>query len=323
MRASPIFVATSLLLGGLKSAVAECPPAIRALAVDQKYDAARAEVDRLLKANPADDAALSCMGEIYEREGKSGDAVDWYEKAVKANERDPQHHLSLAGALGTEAQKANKLRQPFLARRLKSELERAVALDPNLVDAHEGLRQYYTEAPGIVGGSIDRAKEEAEIIAKLNPLRGHLARASIGRHVGDNALAESEYKAAVAQNPDSLFVAYTLGSFYENQKRWADAAVVYERLLDQRPTELLPHFFYGRVSALSGDNTERGEREMRYWIANAPADAPMLTRSAAHVRLGMILEHEGKRDGARAEYEAALSINPKNVDAKKRLDALK
>jgi hypothetical protein len=78
---------------------------------------------------------------------------------------------------------------------------------------------------------------------------------------------------------------------------------VYDRLIAQRPTELLPRYLYGRVAALSGDNAERGEREMRYWIANAPADAPLLTRSAAHVRLGMILEHEGKRAAARTEYE--------------------
>jgi Tfp pilus assembly protein PilF len=322
MRTSLAVVATCLFTA-LNLTAAQCPPAIQRLVIDQKYDSARVEVSRLLKANPADDAALTCMGETYEREGKSGDAVDWYEKAVKANERDPRHHLSLAGALGTEAEKANKLRQPFLARRLKSELERAVALDPNLVDAHEGLRQYYTEAPGIVGGSIDRAKEQAEIIAKLNPLRGHLARASIARHEGDIALVETEYKAAVAQAPDSLFAAYSLGSFYENQKRWADAAAVYDRLIAQRAAELTPHFFYGRVAALSGENLERGEREMRYWIVNAPTDAPMLSRSAAHVRLGTILEHQGKRDAARAQFDTALSINPKNVDAKKRLDALK
>jgi tetratricopeptide (TPR) repeat protein len=311
-------------LAGAWSAVsAQCPAAIDKLAVDQKYDAARAEVQRLLKTNPSDDAALACMGEVYDREGKSGDAVDWYEKAVKANEKDPQHHLSLAQALGTEAEKANKLRQPFLARRVKSELEQAVVLDPNLVDAHDGLLQFYVQAPGIVGGSVDRAKEQAELIAKLNPLRGHLARATIARHQGDVALAESEYKAAVSQNPDSLFASYQLGGFYETQKRWTDAAAVYDRMITQTPAELLAHYMYARVSALSGDNSERGEREVRYWLANAPADTPMLSRSAAHLRLGMILEHEGKRDAARAEYESSLAINPKNADAKKHLDALK
>lgn len=313
----------ALALVGAFRVGAQCPSAVDKLAIDQKYDAARAEVQTLLKAKPNDDAALACMGRVYEREGKSGDAVDWYEKAVKANDTSAHHHLSLASALGTEAQKANKLRQPFLARRLKSELERAVALDPNLVDAREGLLQFYIQAPGIVGGSIDRAREQAAIIAKLNPLQGHLAAASIARHDKDFATAEAEYKAAASQAPDSLVAWYSLGTFYESQKRWADAVGVYERLIARSPNELQPRYMYGRVAAVAGDFLERGEREMRYWLANAPPDAPMLTRSGAHLRLGMILEAGGKREAARAEYESALSINPKNVDARKRLDALK
>ena len=41
------------------------------------------------------------------------------------------------------------------------------------------------------------------------------------------------------------------------------------------------------------------------------------------MRLGMIYETRGKKDDARSEYQTALSINPKNTDAKKMLDALK
>jgi len=36
----------------------------------------------------------------------------------------------------------------------------------------------------------------------------------------------------------------------------------------------------------------------------------------------MIYERQGKKDIARSEYQTALSINPKNAEAKKMLDAL-
>ena len=39
--------------------------------------------------------------------------------------------------------------------------------------------------------------------------------------------------------------------------------------------------------------------------------------------LGMIYERQGKKDVARSEYQTALSLNPRNTDAKKALDALK
>jgi tetratricopeptide (TPR) repeat protein len=302
---------------------AQCLPAVDKLVADQKFDEARAAVQSQLKDNSNDDKALDCMGSIYARQGKSGDAVDWYEKAVKLDDKNAKYHLDLAGALGDEAQKANKLRQPFLARRLKSELERSVALDSNLVDAHDGLMQFYVEAPGFMGGSIDKAKGQADALARLNPLRGHFARAYIARDQKDLATVEREYKAAVAQSPDSLAAWYQLGGHYENQKQWSDAAGVYDRLIATKPAEALPHYLYARVAALSGDNLERGEREVRYWMANAPADAPLVTKSASHLRLGMILEREGKKDVARTEFEAALALNPKNAEAKKHLDAMK
>ena len=37
----------------------------------------------------------------------------------------------------------------------------------------------------------------------------------------------------------------------------------------------------------------------------------------------MNYERQGKKDAARSEYQTALSINPKNTEAKKMLDALK
>ena len=43
----------------------------------------------------------------------------------------------------------------------------------------------------------------------------------------------------------------------------------------------------------------------------------------AHYVLGMIYERQSKKDAARAEYQSALTFNPKNTDAKKALDALK
>jgi Tfp pilus assembly protein PilF len=68
---------------------------------------------------------------------------------------------------------------------------------------------------------------------------------------------------------------------------------------------------------------ERGERELRYWLSSAPSTAPIVTQSGAHMRIAMIYEREGKKDAARTEYQTALSLNPKNSEAKKMLEALK
>jgi Tfp pilus assembly protein PilF len=318
-----LLLAPALAIAALTRTSAQCTPSIQKLASDQKYDEARTEAEALIKKNPADDAALHCMGRLYLAQGKSGDAVDWFEKAVKANDKNPLHHLFLGDALGSEAQKANKFRQPLLARRLKTELERAVALDPNLVDAHEGLRQFYLQAPGFMGGSQDKAKEEAETILRLNPLRGHFALANNAQHNKDLPTAESELKAALAAAPDSSIAWFSLGAFYQNHARWQDVFALYDRMIKERPDEILARFQYGRAAAISGENLERGERELKAWLSSAPSTAPIVTQSGAHMRLAMIYERQGKKDVARTEYQTALSINPKNAEAKKLLDALK
>src|SRR4051812_14639400 len=144
MRASPAAAALAVVLILPTFAHAQCTPSVQKLLSDQKIDEARSAVDALLKKNPSDDAVLHCMGRIYMESNNSKDAVEWFEKAVKANDRVSAHHLWLANALGDQAEHANKLKLPFLARRVKAEFDRAAQLDPTSIDARHGLIQFYS-----------------------------------------------------------------------------------------------------------------------------------------------------------------------------------
>ena len=98
---------------------------------------------------------------------------------------------------------------------------------------------------------------------------------------------------------------------------------VYDRLIAARPDETVAHALWGIVSAISGLEMERGERELRYYLANAPRETTPQSYSNVHFRLGQILEKTGRKDDARAEYAESLRRNPKNDDARKARDALK
>jgi tetratricopeptide (TPR) repeat protein len=304
-------------------AEAQCSAAIQKLINEAKYDEARAEVDVLLKKGSSDDAALHCMGRVYEAEGESGKAVDWFEKAVRINDKNALHHLRLASALADEAQKANKFRQPFLGRRVKTELERAVSLDPALIDARIKLLQFYAIAPGVVGGDMNKAKEQIGEITKLNAMRGHLQAAWLAHREKDMAAEERAYIAASQAFPDSIVGLVELGNFYRGQKKWDQATAAFEQALKVRPDAIGPHLSLGAISAQSGQKLDRGEHEIKEWLSAAPKDAPVQNVYLAHYWLGMIYAAQGKKDAAKAEYEAALLANPKGEDAKKALAALK
>lgn len=303
--------------------IAQCSGAAQEAFQERRWDDARAAAQVQLKDGQSHAPTLYCIGRIAYANGKSGEAVDWFEKAIKAEENSALYHLWLGNALGDEAQHANKLRQPFLARRVKSEFERAVALDPSSIDARKGLIQFYSVAPGIMGGSMERAKAEAAEIGKLNAMRGHLEMGALFDREKKVTAAESSYKAAVDASPDSVLGYYGLGAFYQRQSRWDDAFAIYERLIQMKPAEVVAHYQYGRTAALSGKNLERGERELKSLLDEPPKDFSPVSVAATNLRLGNIYEKQGKTDLARSAYEQAVKLNPKNEDARKALAALK
>jgi tetratricopeptide (TPR) repeat protein len=289
----------------------------------RRFDEAKVAFQQRIARDKNNANALFYMGRVEYAQGRSGNAVDWFEKAMERDEKNATYHVWLGNALGDEAQKASKLRQPFLARRVKSEFERAVELDPTQIDAREGLVGFYSMAPGFMGGSMDKAHEQANEIVKLNPVRGHAQLASLAEREKDVVAAEREYKAAIATEPDSAQGYYGLGAFYRRQKRWDESWATYEQLMKLRPGEITVHLTWGGTAAESGRNLERGEREVKFYLANAPKDAPPGNVSNAHWRLGQIYEQTARKNQARSEYNEALKINPRNANAKKSLDALK
>ncbi len=59
-----------------------------------------------------------------------------------------------------------------MARNIKKRYEKALELDPNNTDVIAGIITFHTEAPGIVGGSKDRAKEFAARLKELDKYEG-------------------------------------------------------------------------------------------------------------------------------------------------------
>lgn len=61
----------------------------------------------------------------------------------------------------------------------RAAVERAIALDPDNLDARSTLMQFLLQAPGIVGGSKDGAREQAVEIERRDRERGLLARLDV------------------------------------------------------------------------------------------------------------------------------------------------
>ena len=255
-------------------------------------------------------------------EEKWGPAGGEFEKAVRAEPNEPVYHFWFGRATGEQAQRANPLRQPGLAKRTKGEFEKAVALDSTYVPAREGLLRYYLAAPGFLGGSIDNARKQAAEIVKLSPYRGGIAMANVADQAKDTVGLISAHEGLLSQFPDSATPYLVLIQVQQARKQWTQVWSLVDRFEKARPDLQLTRYVAGRSAAESGDQLDRGESALRQYLQYTPKpNEPSL--AAAHWRLGMILEKRGNTAAARQEYQTAATMDPKLKQAKEALSRLK
>lgn len=286
-----------------------------------RFPEAKARMQAMAAGGATDDAAFA-RGCLLMGDGKFDKASDEFERAVHADEANAAYHFQLGQAYGSRAQHANIFKQAVLAHRTKAEFDRAVQLDPDLLDAREGLVTYYLLAPGILGGSMDRARAEAEEMRKRNPYRGGMAFAQIAGRANDVAGATRELEALTRQYPDSASPYVALATGYAQRKMWPEAWGVADRMTRALPDSPVAQYIAGRIAAESGEQLDRGRTALAQYLQTTPrpGDPPLAN---AHWRLGVIEEHQGRKDAARAEYATALRLDPKLAEARESLDKLR
>lgn len=125
----------------------------------------------LEKASGKDPDNLMLLGQSYFELKNYGGAVEAFEKAAVAKPKDSNIFVWLGRAWGRRAE-ANKAFALVWARRAKNAFEKAVGLDPKNIDALDDLFEFYIDAPGIVGGGVDKAEAVARQIAEIDQAKG-------------------------------------------------------------------------------------------------------------------------------------------------------
>ena len=274
-----------------------------------KFREAKTIFEPAFRSNARDAAAAFYLGRIAMEEKKNDRAADYFETATKLDPKNSTYFLWLGRAHGREAQNANVLRQPGLAKKAKAAWEQAVALDPENLDARSDLIQYYVQAPGFLGGSKEKSLEQAEEIRKRNALRGYLELGAL--YERDKRLAEAEkaYLGAAKEKSDRHVGEYRLGVFYQNTGAFDKAFDLFESMIAGNPSEVGALFQIGKTGAMSGQRLERAAEALEAYLQTTPGrNDPSL--AAAHWRLGMVHEKRQDRQRAKAEYETALRLDP-------------
>jgi tetratricopeptide (TPR) repeat protein len=261
-------------------------------------------------------AAQYYLGRVAFDQKEFDDAAEYFEEATETDKKNAEYFQWLGDTYGTIARDANIVRQGFLAPKMKSAWESAIALDPKNINARLSLIEYYTQAPSVMGGSFDKAKEVARQITKLNAAQGHRSMGNIFLREKNSTAAEKSYLEMV--QADEAF-SPVLGNFYLTQNQYDKAFKLFEDAVKKNPADMGSVYQIGKPSALSGKQLDRGEQCLRQYLTYQPkSNEP--SHAGAQMRLAQILEKRGNKPEAKKMYEAAIKKDNSLKEAKEGLE---
>lgn len=233
-------------------------------------------------------------------------AVSACQKAVNLEPTNSKYHLWLGRAYGEKADRSNFFSAAGLAKKLRSEFERAVALDPNSVDARTDLAEFYLEAPGIVGGGQDKARAQAQVLLKLNPAKAHWVYARIAEKNKDAVTAEQEYRAVLESSHNSADGWLDLAIFYRRARRLDSMEDSVHHVAAARRTRQDVLVDAAETLIRAGRNFPLAAELLRQYLDTGTVEeAPAFK---AHYLLGTLLEKQGDKAAAAQEYRASLAL---------------
>jgi len=160
-------------------------------------------------------------------------------------------------------------------------------------------------------GRADEAVPHLQNAIRIKPedpavhlnLAGALAMSNRNR----DAIQEYEFVIPRLSNPNMQLSAYeTLGRLYAAIGNYAKARASYQEALRINP---------------QGSSARDGLAQVDF--SDALRNAAESPSGANYLRVGQLLQQQGRTEEARAAYEQALKLDPKLSDARKALDALK
>jgi tetratricopeptide (TPR) repeat protein len=295
---------------------------IRALVESRtNFEEVRGALEKISATEPQNSEAHFLLAKVDYAMADLDSAEKHIEQAVLLSP-SASSHLLFGRILSAQIQKANVFRKAGLAARARAQFEAAVASDPRSIPARIGLMDFYSGAPGIVGGSWEKATAQAQEIAKLNEIEGQYAHGDLDLDKKNYAEAEKEYKEAIATDPRRGKSHLKLGVLYLEQGRDQDADTLFQKSLALDPHCLLATFYLGRYRLLHAQELDKAEFYFKAYLAKWPEDGDP-TMANAYWRLGQVYEKEGKKDLAAAQWERSLKLDPQFKEAADSLKRMK
>lgn len=246
----------------------------------KRYPEAREALERIVTLEPSNAAAHHYLGRTLILRNDHAALAEGLVPLAKAVELEPNNPIYLGVFGGASLQLAGRSNSLAAATKGRDAMEKALTIDPNYLEAREGLFQFYQRAPWPLGNSA-KAAAQLEEIRKRDPDLATVLEVTSRTKANDFATAFQMCEDVLRRNADNYTALY--------------------------------HF--GRTASISGRNLERGLECLRRCLTLQPPTPASPTHSHVQQRMGNILEQLNRPDEARAAYETALKLDPGNRQA--------
>jgi tetratricopeptide (TPR) repeat protein len=296
-----IFLGTLVSIPILSSALTDSPQDLLAAGrVDQAFET----LQRQIRSEPTAEAYnLLCRAHFELGAWDAG--IPACEKAIALDPHNGLYHLWLGRIYGEKADHAGFMSAAGLAKKVRTEFERAVALSPDSWEARTDLAEFYLEAPGVVGGGKDKARDEANRLAPLDAGMAHWVKGRIAEKNKDTDAAEQEFQVAIQVTHGGARSWLNLAGFYHHMNRLPEMDQAL-RKLESSPLDHPGALVDGAGILLrSGRDYPMAVRLLHRYFSSPVEEAPAFK---AHVMLGEVFEKQGDHSAAAEEYRTAVAM---------------
>lgn len=232
---------------------------------------------KVLQAIPEKDAeVLEWIGRNQYMMGDYKKATEVFANACAAKPADSVCALWLGRAYGRRAETSSPLTAPGNASKARQWFEKAVQINPKNLEALNDLFEYYLEAPGFLGGGLDKAVKVSQQIAELDPAEGHWAQAKLAEKKKEFRSAEDQLRRAAQAAPQSVGRLIDLARFFARQGRYQESDQSFQTAAKINPDS--PKLLYAQAETYikTGRNTAQARELLKRYLSCSltPDDPP-------------------------------------------------
>lgn len=298
-------------------------------AVEDALDRDKVALGQSLFDELTDEIKSSFMGQIYKgrlmlSRDEYDDAEAFYEDLVERYPEQAEAHYLYGATNMTQAQHASIFSKMGYAEKGLEHLHKAVELDPTHRKGHVFLSQFYSFAPGMVGGDVNKAREHAAIVKTLDAEQGIELLAGIeARHESEEAGLAVLQKGLEAL-PESSRLHHAMALRLQEDENWGAAREHLQLALNKANDDEDKYkalYQVGRTAVLSESQLEEGIAAFEQVLNNAD-DTRGISIDWAHYRAAQLYVLHKDKAGAKAHYDQALAMTS-DKELQKKLKKMK